>query len=207
MDELDRAKQRSFQYWYMDGLNEIGFGCLMLLLGLYFYLEGALSQTSTLRVILDSSLILVILGGAWLINRGIKYFKEKITYPRTGYVAYAQKRRPPRWLAAIIAGLAGAFFAAIIIQGNLLKWLPALTGIVLCLVMVFMAARANLLRFYLLAAVALIIGVVITLSNFEQSVGLSSVYALFGLSLLISGIRSLVLYLRSFPSAEESLND
>ena len=207
MDELDKAKQRSFQYWYMDGLNEIGFGCLMLLLGLYFYLEGALSQTSTLRVILDSSLILVILGGAWLISRGIKYFKEKITYPRTGYVAYAQKRRTPRWLTAIIAGLAGAFFAAIIIQGNLLKWLPALTGIVLCLVMVFMAARANLLRFYLLAAVALIIGVVITLSNFEQSVGLSAVYALFGLTLLISGIRSLVLYLRSFPSAEESLND
>ena len=207
MDALDKAKQRTFQYWFEDGLNEIGLGCLLLFLGLYFYLEATLSESGLLSTILDSSLILVILGGSWLLSRGVKYFKERITYPRTGFVAYAQKQRTPRRLAGGVAGLAGALIAAIVIQGNLLRWLSALTGIVLCLVMVFMGARANLLRFYLLAAIALAIGIAISLGNVGQAVGTSAVYALFGLAVLVSGICSLVRYLRQSSAPEESFHD
>ena len=203
MNALDKAKQRSFQYWFEDGLNEMGIGCLLILLGFYFYLGAVLPQNGILRTILDISLLLVIPGGAWLVSRGVKYFKEKITYPRTGYVALAQKRRAPLWLAGGISGLAGAFFAAIVIQGNLLQWIPALTGIIFCLVFVFIAARVNLLRFFILASISLAIGIAISMGDFGLSEGTSAVYFSLGLVVLVSGACNLAKYLRQTPAVKD----
>ena len=40
-NNLDQTIKRTRQYWYVDGLAEIAFGGLCLLLGLYFFARAA----------------------------------------------------------------------------------------------------------------------------------------------------------------------
>ena len=77
MNTVEKTKKRTMQYWFRDGLPEIGMGFVFVVLSIYFYLQFKLSQSGLIRVILDISLILIILGSIWIVNTGIKYFKEK----------------------------------------------------------------------------------------------------------------------------------
>jgi len=196
MNESKNFKKRAIQYWFNDGLNEIGIGIVFLILAGYFYLESTIQKTGFLRLVLDISLILIILGSFYLVNQGIRYFKENLTYPRTGYVSYQRNRKLPRWLTGLIAGIIGALVAGLIIRGNLMNWLAALTGIFLSLVFIFLAFRVGLLRFHILALLLLGTGFALSSFNIDPTLGTSAVYFVGGVFVMLSGLITLFTYLR-----------
>ena len=113
-DQIDQTIRRTRSYWNVDGLPELGFGLLCLLLAGYFTVQSALPSDSLLYQVLNIAFILIIIGGSLLSNRLVSYLKRKFTYPRTGYVAYQQPSQPRRILvglvAAVTSGILGAVF-------------------------------------------------------------------------------------------------
>lgn len=208
MDPTQQARKRASQYWYRDGINEIAFGVLFLLLGGYFYLESLLPEGHMLRFLLESSLVLVIIGGGLLLNKLVKLAKERITYPRTGFVTYP-RRKAPAWLRAVLA-LAIAMMMAFIINGfvssrmEVERWTPGLSGFLIGGALFYIGLRVATLRFLLLSLIGLAIGGGLSLTGAGSNHGLGIFYALLGLAVIFSGSCTLLIYLRSNPEPTEA---
>lgn len=209
-DNLKVAQQHAVQYWLVDGLNELALAGLCVLLGAYFYVQATLSPDSAAYKILDMSFVLIIIGGGLLVNRLVQVFKEQLTYPRTGFVSYRRAYGLNRWVRAVftggIAALMGAFLTYAFSNASAaFAWMPAVTGLVFGMVMLFIAARSALLRFYLLAAAAVLLGGGLTLAGIGNVLGLAVFYAGQALCLFVTGAWTLRSYLHdNRPPAEEA---
>ncbi len=76
-DDLNTPQLRAIQYFFVDGSFEFGFGLLCLILAAFFYAETHVQ--GWLLTLVSSSLVLLMIGGAWLINQLIKLLKERLT--------------------------------------------------------------------------------------------------------------------------------
>lgn len=202
-DDLKHSQLRAIQYFYTDGSFEFGFGLLCLLLGVYFFVETHVQ--GWLSAVVDGSLVLVMIGGAWLINRLIKRLKERLTWPRTGYIKYRREEGPRRgWRVATglaVGGLVGAIGAVLVTNLNIrLATMPVLTGFILGIVLGFLGWRARLPRFYLLAGLS--VATSLAFSRFGNHNGLAAYYLATSLILFTSGGVTLWQYLRRNPPVE-----
>src|SRR5512134_901672 len=94
---LSDVEQRVKRYWYTDGIGELTGGGMFILLGIYFALQEFLGQNSMISIILQSSLVLLMIGGAFISRRLVNALKVRLTYPRTGYVEYQVNDHDTRW--------------------------------------------------------------------------------------------------------------
>jgi hypothetical protein len=204
-DQIDLVMQRAQRYWHIDGLTEIAFAWLFLVLGIYFYLSATLPQQTWLSTLIDSSLILFILAGAFLVNKLIKYVKERVIYPRTGFVSYRGKSGANRWIAFGLALLMGAIVGALIdLAPASLGWMTALTGFFLAIPFLILGFRSGSWRFYLLCLVSLIVGLGLSAAGYGNTLGLSYYYLLLSVALFISGGLTFLNYLRTTTLPEEN---
>jgi hypothetical protein len=203
-NDLQQAQKRAYQYWHIDGLYELAFGGFCLALGLYFFAQASLPHDSLMYNILDMGLILVLGGTGLVVGRLLDAAKHRITYPRTGYVAYHRKTSKRPVLGVGLAMIIGAVVATLFINTPAsLAWMPAFTGIILAAVLVYLGMRVALLRFYGLSFASLVYGVGLSLTGIGDIPGLAAYYALIGLTMGISGGFTLRTYLRRTQPAEE----
>lgn len=203
-DPTDRLIQRTQTYWYSDGLAEIGFTVICLVLSAYFFGQATLAPGSLLLRILDVGFLLILLGSGLIARKLVTLLKTRLTYPRSGYVSYKQPK-PAQWL--------GSFFLAMIISAGILliftnrdqidNYMPAVTGIIMSAVLTFFAYRSRVLRFYLLAAISALLGSGLSLLGLGDMLGLSYFYGLLGVVLLIFGLLVLGDYLSKTQPLEE----
>lgn len=203
-DKLHSLSKQTTQYWYQDGLTEILMSLVSFLLAVYFLLELLLPEGSFLHIILIIIFISLILISSRLINNMISRLKEKITYPRTGYVSYRIPSKKQKKLQIISSTLVIAAILLILVlfafyQGPF-PWIPAVTG---CLLGVFtillISPRTGALRFYLLGIGSILLGIGISLLGFENLLGLFIFYLFASIGLLLSGILTLIKYIRGNP--------
>lgn len=184
--------RRTQAYWYVDGLVEMGTGFTFLLLGIVLILESVAPADSRQANILSFLRNAIIIGGTIGTGLLIKFIKQRLTYPRTGYIAYPQ---PKGKKFGIFLGM-GLAIAAIISSGFLLvimflpavqtmivylpSWLMVWLGIFIACAYLSWGARTGLRRFYWLAGMGLFTGLVLA----WQSRGLTLVN---GTSYLMSG--------------------
>jgi hypothetical protein len=208
-DQIDLVMQRAQRYWHIDGLAEISFGGVSLVLGIYFYLSATLAKGTLLSTIIDSSLILFMLAGAFLVNKVIRYIKQHVTYRRTGYVSYRRKSGVHRWVAIGLAFLT-AFLMAAIVAGLMsaapasLAWMPAITGLLLAIPFLILGFRSGSWRFYLLCLVSLLVGPGLSIAGYGDTLGLAYYYLLISLALFISGGLTFFKYLRTTTSPDQN---
>jgi hypothetical protein len=205
-DDLKRSQLRAFQYFYIDGTFEFGACLLCLVLAIYFFAETRLQ--GWLAVVVDSFLVLAMLGGAWLANRLVKHIKETITYPRTGYVTYPRQTGLKRvWRLTIgmaVGGLVAATVAVLVmLPGTHVAAMPLLSGILMGIVLAILGWRMRLPRFYLLAGLSLAAGVALGFSGLGYNLGISVYYLALGLALFATGACVLSTYLHHNPVPEE----
>ncbi len=87
-----QAEQRSWNYWFIDGLPSLvaGIACLLAAFGLY---TTSIRPENPVTIVLAIA-ALILYGVVVLRMREIiEWLKERITYPRTGYTAPP----PARW--------------------------------------------------------------------------------------------------------------
>jgi hypothetical protein len=201
-DDLKQSQLRTIQYFYVDGSFEFGFGLLCLILAVFFYAET--SMHGWLAALVDSSLVLILIGGAWLIRHLITLLKEKVTWPRTGYVTYNRQNGTKRgWRIAL--GLGVGILVAVVATvlsktpGIHLNTMPMLSGFLLGVVFAFLGWRTTILRFYLLALFSCMLGGVLAYGSAVDNVPLAGYYLVFGLVLITAGAFVLRAYLRQNP--------
>ena len=113
MVDIEKIEKRTAQSFYSDGLAEISLGLIFLLLGGYFFAQAVVPEGSALGSALSLLSVLVIVSAGFLVSRILRFLKGRITYPRTGYVAFKKKKPSPKRRAAtmIVAGIIGAAMA------------------------------------------------------------------------------------------------
>ena len=204
-DSIDQVAQRARSYWYVDGLNEVAFGGLCLLLGIYFQFQDSLKNPSLPQQMLEAGLALFIIGIALMLHKLVNFLKERLTFPRSGYVSY---RRPStiRRLATglLAAAIASVLSAVLMIAPPELDWMAGLTGLVLAAVWLFLAWRFQLSRFLVLSLVSLGGGIFLALMQPDGVAGVAAMYYLEGATLLASGGLTFWAYLRGTQPAGET---
>lgn len=196
----EHAEQRAMQYWVIDGIAELVMGGFFVILGLYFGAQAILPKDSTMGSILYPAMLLVFVGGGLAARSLIGRLKERLTYPRTGYVAYRQPSKKRRWLTLALAfGMAVLVSALFASAPASLAWIPAVMGLVIGAYWLYQGHRMEVLRFYALAALSVVVGTAITLAGVGETHGLPLYYAVIGLALVVSGGLTLRTYLRKTP--------
>jgi hypothetical protein len=196
-NELNKAVQRTQRYWHVDGLTEIAFGGICLMLGAYFYLEAVVPKGIPLANLLDAGFLLLILAGSLLAGRFVNAVKTRLTYPRTGYVAYRKAGPYRRWISAALGMLIAFLASALLVSSpGSLDRMPAITGLILGAVLLYFGYKVGLMRFYVLSFVSLLAGFGLAFSGTGDQLGLAVFYGLISLALLISGGMTLRTYLK-----------
>lgn len=202
MVDIEKIEKRTVRSFYDDGLVEIAVGLILILLSAYFYSQTVLPKGSSINAVLTGLFIIVLVSSNFLGSRFVRFFKRRITYPRTGYVAFKRKEPSPRCraAAAITAGLIGASMAVLYGLSSSVKTLmPAVNGLLIGIAVFFIANRIGVLRFYLLAVASSIIGVAVAVAGVEELRGFFFYYLFLGAAVLISGLAALIVDLRRTP--------
>ena len=91
IDEKKRLERRTVQYWFEDGIWEMGIGAMSLWIALYFLIETIIPPRTLWRVLWGVTAIPVFFLGAKFMARAVRSSKEKWTYPRTGFISYRRQ--------------------------------------------------------------------------------------------------------------------
>jgi hypothetical protein len=194
--------ERTRQYWYIDGFSELLVGAIFVLLGILNCASLIIHPSMGSAVIVGIGYPLVILGGVLFGNKWVRNMKEKVTYPRTGFVKYIQPERPTR-MSRMIKAFVIAFMVSIVTSVILNRldpfWIVLGTGLMIAAFVVYMAAQIPLNRFYLLAGWIAVISMVAARVPVTEDMQISLLLAGTGLGWLVGGVVSLVTYLRNNP--------
>jgi len=202
------VERRIKRYWYIDGFGELMAGGMFLLLALYFSAQQYFGDQSSVGVILQSSFVLILIGGLAITRRLINTLKMRVTYPRTGYVEYEQKSEMQRRLLAIVVAMVVAVITVLISRRiNRIDSLVAMSGVLVAIVLVVKQGwSAKVLRFYLLSLISLLLGILLSISGLPRGYNLGTFYGLMGTAFVISGTLTLIRYLHDNPLPVEDKN-
>lgn len=186
----------------IDGLPELLIGSIFLFTGSVQLVLSAVPANiaAWANLLLPLALIPLILSGRTILHA----LKIRITYPRTGYVAY---RQPPRWQRALggLVGIGvGIALANLTFNVQLAEaWMPVLMGATLAAGLSYLGAYLGMRRFYALAAFVATLGIFMHRTPMNGFLGATLVIATAGAWMLISGSVTLYRYLKH-TSIEES---
>lgn len=211
-DQLHQIARRTERYWFEDGIWEIGFGLVNALLALFYWIITLSDWTGPRLFILLILQLGVITGAFFVMGRVVKALKERITYPRTGFVAYRRPETRARLrkalFAALLAGLIGAFVSVVSSLQAAEDHLPLITGAILAVALALIGYRFNLLRMYLLALLSIVVGYGISFASLPDTLIAPVFFGSYGLLIFLSGLITLLIYIaRTRPAGEEEYAD
>lgn len=198
---------RAYAHWLKDGLFEIALGILFAGVGTLRAIIHFAGEKSAAYYWLAAGLLVFMIGCGWGFGRIGEALKERITYPRTGYVAFKPHTyNHKRVLVLLIfAGVLGGVLGVLSTQPNQQEIggvVPITQGIVGAIAFTFAGQRIQVERFHYLAIVSLGIGLVIGRLGVGVVLGLSFFYLSIGLAMVVSGCVALVNYLRSHEAVD-----
>jgi hypothetical protein len=199
LKQVERNLLRNFS---QDGLTEMLFGACFFFLGLLLPQHGGLVVFPILLLAFSAPLTMGL--------------KKHFTYPRTGYVAFRQGNPglvPWFVLGSLVLGLV-ALVAVIIAAGVIAdpgqwyRWIPILLGIWLAGAFLGLGLQVRLVRYYVLAGVALVGGPLAALLPLSEKLGnIGLFFAAVGVVLLAWGVLAFVRFLRRHPLPAEGNAD
>ena len=199
--DLKQIERNVFRDYCQDGLVDMMFGAYFLFVGLLLP-TGSVAPFIVLPIVFFAPLL-----------RGLK---KRFTYPRTGYVELRQgdpEALPWFVLGSLVLGLA-ALVATLIVTGVIAqpaqwyRWMPIFFGIWLAGIFLGLALRVGLVRYYVVAGVALAGGptfALLPLAGKLENIGLF--LAAVGAVLLAWGAFVFARFLRKYPLPIEGDGD
>jgi hypothetical protein len=223
MEATGKLVDRSRQYHNVDGVGELGIGVMCLGYALLGWMQVHSPEHSAWNGMFTLFIFVGVLCA--VIHYGTRAIKQRITFPRTGYVEY--RKRDKVWIPMLVGAFVSAMFAAAAVIGMRSHWnltsAASLTGVLFAGFYARGIARSVQWKWIvvvLLAATSLVVGL-LPASALDALIGnswvsrrhhlLSQAFAAvwlcmtaYGVLTLISGGISLWLYLRrTQPPAPE----
>lgn len=207
---IDEITKRTQRYFYEDGIWEIGFGLVNFLLAAFFLIASSIDWVGPLALVIALLQMGVVVGSYLLINRVVRYLKERITYPRTGYVSYrkpaARARLKRIGITALISCSLAALVSIIATIRMMENAMPLVIGIMMAAALVYLGVRLNFLRLYFIAGFVLVLGYLLSLVSLPSMKSTSVFFGGLGLLLIVSGGLTLLDYMRRTRPADESMD-
>ena len=186
MNDLNKTIRRTQQYWFEDGLIELLLGLLIVVLSALFWWQ--VSNSSKYAPLVGGvAMPFIIVLGALLLGVTLRWLKQRLVYPRTGYVTYVKPTRKRRGLSALLGLVIGAVMAAAVIQLELADLATAFMGAGVGFALFMLGIRVGLMRFYVLAVWAVAVGVTIAFLRLDESLATTYALGLIGLGMMVSG--------------------
>jgi hypothetical protein len=192
---LKDSQRRAVQYMFVDGLAELSGGLICLLLAIYFCVQQILQASQGYFALIFLMVFVVAFG----IRKLMLWYRQRSTYPRTGFVELKQGRQDHGLLvtAIVFTLLLMGFMLYTIIRGvQSILWMPALGGVVFAFIFALAGFRSTLVRFYFLGVFCLLMGVILSLSGLGDLLGTAVLSLLTGLVMFAFGAITRVAYLR-----------
>ena len=198
---------RAYAHWLKDGIFEIGIGILFAGVGTLRAIIHFAGEKSAAYYWLSAGLLVFMIGVAWGSRRFGQALKERITYPRTGFMAFKPYTYNYKSILAlfIVAGILGGVVGVLATQPNQQEIggiVPITQGLVGALAFTYAARRIEVKRFYYLAAISIGLGFAIGALGVGVVLGLSFFYLSIGLTMIVSGCVVLAQYLRTYEPVD-----
>lgn len=214
-NKIQEIQNRLIRYDYVDGTPDLAFGGLCLVMAICYFIFATFPSlsSSTFSVII---VWVVFSGGGFLIGWLPQRLKERVTYPRTGYVKPQGRplKRTTKLLIRIGLPLLTVILLAILFlnrskfpaqnQDTTLYPNPGLMGLMSSVIMGIIGWKMTLPRYYVIAVAVFLISAVFLFRVPNGNYGLALISTVMGLILFISGGVTLWRYLRQNPARQES---
>jgi hypothetical protein len=203
--DLMGIQQKTLRYWFEDGLSEIVIGTLFFIVGAITLLQGLLMPGSNLYRFLGLLIFLVITAGTLSSRWLIRMLKERLTYPRTGYVAY----KPPTTIQRTVSLISGIVITIIILLLVILssqmsiRWIPLILGFMMAGFLFVTGLRTALLKYQFMAIGFVVIGLLLSFLNIKEWLSIGIMLCSLGLMFLLSGLIALIHYVRNTQPCSE----
>jgi hypothetical protein len=201
---LSASQKRALQYSVADGLAELSAGTICLLLAIYFAVQQILPGSKGSFALI----FLAVFVAGFGIRKLMLWYRERSTYPRTGFVELKQGWEDRRFLGIAIGFtilLLGFNLYTILSGIRTVVWMPALGGIIFAFLFALAGFRIKLVRFYFLAGFCLLLGVFLALSGLGDLWGAALLSLCTSLVLFTFGFVTRWIYLhQTVVSAEQS---
>jgi hypothetical protein len=207
-DKIGQVIRKTYSYWWVDGMAEIGMGLFFGILAGYNYLIESLPLSKIPGILMAVAEPLVFVACWFGYGRLVKWVKEHITYHRTGYVAYQPKNRKNRTLRAIIGGVLGFGIALIInyIGPEVLKIDSLIIiGSLMALVTLFLAIWYGINRLFVVAVAEFGLGLWVSSLALDADLQSILLMAAIGGIWLLSGLAAFVSYLMKTKPEQEDV--
>ncbi|HET9657688.1 MAG TPA: hypothetical protein VFP72_20215 [Kineosporiaceae bacterium] len=198
MDEITEIQRRTVGYWFVDGITETVAGTAMVLIG-----GLQLLASTTTNPYLDHAATALLFVVCLTAGSLIRALKERLTYPRTGYLACP----PPGWrqrvmsiLVAAVVVLTGVIAADHSEQSS--AWtIVALTVLTtgICALLTRRARHSATRRYWLYAALAMAAGAGSMAAGLDPVTGVAVLLTVLGTVSGILGAVTLASYLHRHP--------
>jgi len=208
---IQDIEKRTQRYWFDDGLWDLGFGIVCLLIGIVSFILFFTQLEGVLGMVFVLAQTLIIIGSFSAIGKVISYFKERITYPRAGYVVYrkpAARDKVKRilrsfFIAAFIGGLV-SMLASLSVTRN---YLAVITAGLMGMMAFYLGIRFGVLRYILISVITVALGFFISVFHLENDASIAGIFCGMGILWLLSGGITLWHFLTSTQIAQpEDLN-
>ena len=203
--DIDNIMKRTERHAYEDGIGEIFWGVLFMLMGLLFFAEATVKPPIPSFSAVG---LIVLCAGGFLLSRWLMpVLKGRLIFPRTGFVAYRQLKGGRRWTAMGVAALVASVIAAVVSvvasSSVGLDWVPLANGLVVGAYLLIFGVRVGLRRFQFLAGFSGLAGLAAFLAGIGPTLGAAAYFAAIGLALVVDGALALRAYLHRVPRPEE----
>ena len=206
---IKEIEHRTKSYWWEDGLPEIAFGAVFMVMAAYYFFASHIRPQWALIFALAVGNPAIMILSMYLAGKAVKALKTKITYPRTGYVSYrrrAKSERRKRMIRGGVIGILVALFVNLLMAflGRSSVWV--FSGAVMAATLLFIGYQFTMQRFYILAALVFLLGVY-TGSLGHMGVCQASIFiGGSGVLAALSGLVKLLLYLKHTEPVQEDSN-
>jgi len=203
--DLGELQRRPLRYWNVDGIPELIMGLLWVVWGGAFLLGDALPKGGTYRMywmVVPAVLVLSGVLSTWI----TKKLKERITFPRAGWVEMPEPSKAARMSAAGIALLSAAVAAGLVTRGRehgVEDVITPVTAVLVSLAFVVASLRQRAPHYLALAGVALALGFAFMRLQLGYS-GLSWMFVWLGVAAVVLGVFRLTRFVKKNPRPTEA---
>ena len=199
-DPIQQARDRSQRYWASDGIPEIVMGGFWILWGAVLFLPIIFPNRALVRY-MSPIFVIVLMLPAVLMKPLIHRWKERLTFPRTGYVELRPPSKAIRY-AIVIITFAVAFAIAMLVRTEartFSEWLPLGLGLLLAAGMLHASWKMHSLRLVFFSAGVAAVGFIASGFHFEKETSYALIIFTAGVALVCDGWLTLRSYVRTHP--------
>ncbi len=214
-NKIQETQKRITRYDYVDGTPDMSFGGLFLLMTICFTIFAAFPRFagSIFAVII---VWVVFAGGGILLGWLPQKLKERVTYPRTGYVNMKSQGRPIKTSTKLLIRIGLPLLTIVLLVILFLNrskfpaqnptaatyMNPGLMGFLFNVILAILGWKIRLWRYFVISAAGLLLSILFLFRVPSGNLGMALLSGMMSLIMFISGVATFWKYLHNNPSPQ-----